>query len=51
MDSPPQTVTVRGGDFFVLGKRAEIYVDMELWGKTIGFGRARLVLENGVQMI
>ena len=24
---------------------------MELWGKTIGFGRARFVLENGVQMM
>ena len=38
MDSPPQTITVRGGDFLCEEKE-------------IGFGRARLVLENGVQMM
>ena len=51
MDSPPQTITVRGGDFCVRKKGRNLCRAWSCEEKAIGFGRERLVLENGVQMM
>lgn len=51
MDSPPQTITVRGGDFFVGKSRKKPCRVWSCGEKAIGFGRKRLVWENGVQMM
>ena len=51
MDSPPQTITVRGGDFFV-GKRSRKLCRAWSCGeKAIGFGGEWLVWKSSVAMI
>ena len=51
MDSPPQTVMVRGGDFFMRKSGRKLCRAWSCGEKAIGVGGERLVLKSSVVII